>query len=201
MVVKYKRISSLSFTVWEHFAFQTVLKLKLWHFNMCYRWNFCLILTINIWDLRKKFTSAVFLWSWKILDVQALMNKQTKTISSFVFQDPESQTPGQSVQLGRAAAHARQTEERDGGEQSGPEQGRLQKEPGRLHPARPCKLTRASLSQTNCWMWDIGETKENSVCVDASEPESVFFESVFVLVLNRVVVSLFKSAAWRCAFL
>lgn len=97
------------------------------------------------------------------------INKQTnkkKTISSFVFQDPESQTPGQSVQLGRAAPHARQTEERDGGEQSGPEQGRLQKEPGRLHPARPCKLTRASLSQTNCWMWDVGETKENSVCVD-----------------------------------
>lgn len=80
MVVKYKRISSLSFTVWEHFAFQTVLKLKLWHFNMCYRWNFCLILTINIWDLQLqlKFTSAVFLWSWKILDVLALINKQTK---------------------------------------------------------------------------------------------------------------------------
>lgn len=109
----------------------------------------------------------MLLWSWKILDAQALMNKQTKNISSFVFQDPESQTPGQSVQLGRAAPHARQTEERDGGEQSGPEQGRLQKEPGRLHTARPCKLTRASLSQTNCWMWDVGETKENSVCVDA----------------------------------
>lgn len=125
-------------------------------------------------------------------------NKQTKkNISSFVFQDPESQSPGQSVQLGRAAPHARQTEERDGGEQSGPEQGRLQKEPGRLHPARPCKLTCASLSQTNCWMSDVGETKENSVRVDTLTHQNlkVSFLKVFVLVLNRVVVSLFKSAA------
>lgn len=96
-------------------------------------------------------------------------------MSSVVLQDPESQTAGQSVQLGRAAPHARQTEERDGGEQSGPEQGRLQEEPGRFHPARPCKLTRASLSQT--------EEGEQCSCrhADPSEPESVFFESVFVL--------------------
>lgn len=96
------------------------------------------------------------------------------------------------MQLGRAAPHARQTEERDGGEQSGPEQGRLQEESGRFHPARPCKLTRASLSQT--------EEGEQS---DASEPESVFFESVFVLCFllfcnllsEFVFFGLFKAAA------
>lgn len=70
------------------------------------------------------------------------------TASSFVLQDPQSQAGGEGVQLGRAAPHARQTEERDGGEQSRPEQGRLQEEPGRFRPARPCKLTRAPLSRT-----------------------------------------------------
>lgn len=89
-------------------------------------------------------------------NVQALINQQRH---HFLFQGPQGQTAGESVLLGRAAPHARQTKERDGGEQSGPEQSRLQEEPGRFRPARPRQLTAASLSQTE--PLDVGETKEN----------------------------------------
>lgn len=57
-----------------------------------------------------------------------------------LFQDKKSQAPRESLPLVRAATHARQAEERDRGNQSGPGQRRFQKEPRRFHPAHPGKV-------------------------------------------------------------
>lgn len=65
-------------------------------------------------------------------------------LSLSLFQHKESPAPREGLPLGRAASHARQTEERQRRDQTRPDQRRFQEEPRRLHAVRPRELTRRS---------------------------------------------------------